>query len=195
MLLGWSHTVITSQHNYVTSRVWSHAHCATSANERMLLAVMHDGLVWHISMSHWCGVTLKYVTWHMTEFRPLATHLTPLHFRVLSRQCMLPCVQECWSACVQCRWVVTPTVWASRRYVKWNCCRSCDTSTLCICLRLWKTRTRCWPAITSAHQVGRALFICGHWYGSALSAFIHSLFLFHFPTKICACFSLKTNPM
>ena len=36
ILLARNDTVITSQHNYVTSRVWSHAHCSASTNERML---------------------------------------------------------------------------------------------------------------------------------------------------------------
>ena len=53
-------------HNYVTSQVWSHAHRGAS--------VMHDGLLWHILMSRRCDVTLKYVTWHVTEFGPIATH-------------------------------------------------------------------------------------------------------------------------
>ena len=51
-LLARSHAIITSRHNYVTSRVWSYGHHGASASERMWLAVMHDGLMWHISMSH-----------------------------------------------------------------------------------------------------------------------------------------------
>ena len=68
IFLEWNHTVITSRHNYLMSRMWSHAHSCASANERVRLAVMHDGLVWHDPMSHRIDVTLDYVTQHVTEF-------------------------------------------------------------------------------------------------------------------------------
>jgi len=59
ILLARNNTIklITSRQVSTASVNWSDAHHGASTNEHMWLAVVHDRLMWHISMSHGCDVT------------------------------------------------------------------------------------------------------------------------------------------